>query len=100
MCGFGAECRVTNEIVVPFCLHYCCGYAPARCVYVRVCVHVCASRRGEEEDACITHTDEAANRQRVACPKVKNHACTIACKRKGYRGSPCSTRRSSIGPIP
>lgn len=28
-CGFSAGCRVTNEIVVPFCLQYCprCGVA-------------------------------------------------------------------------
>lgn len=32
MCvGSVQGCRVTNEIVVPFCLHYCRGCAPAGC---------------------------------------------------------------------
>lgn len=34
MCvGSVQGCRVTNEIVVPFCLHYCRGCAPAGCGY-------------------------------------------------------------------
>lgn len=34
MCvGSAQGCRVTNEIVVPFCLHYCRGCAPAGCGY-------------------------------------------------------------------
>jgi len=47
MCvGSTQKCRVTNEIVVPFCLHYCRGCAPAGCVSGR-----------QEEDAGITHAD-------------------------------------------
>jgi len=45
MCvGSTHKCRVTDEIVVPFCLHYCRGCAG------------CASGR-REENASITHAD-------------------------------------------
>lgn len=43
--GSAQGCRVTNEIVVPFCLHYCRGsvHRPDMCVCacVCVCVYLC-----------------------------------------------------------
>lgn len=59
MCvGSTQECRVTNEIVVPFCLHYCRGCAPTGCVY-------------KEMQACPMRTrvlrSPTGRKQRVAC---------------------------------
>lgn len=62
MCvGSTQEYQVTNEIVVPFCLHYCRRCAPAGCVY-------------KEMQACPTRT--LTDRPQTACCvyDVKNHA--------------------------
>lgn len=70
MCvGSAQGCRVTNEIVVPFCLHYCRGCAPVARACTHVCVCVCVYERASgrtpryKEPAsfgswtCVTHTD-------------------------------------------
>lgn len=52
------KCRVTNEIVVPFCLHYCRGYASAECMYkrcrrVRYVTLTGRKQRVRREESCV-----------------------------------------------
>lgn len=84
MCvGSAQECRVTNEIVVPFCLHYCRGCAPG------VCIKRC--RRVRCERVCYVHRPAANNVQR-------EESC-VHDQRELFLVSGLRRERPLIGPI-
>lgn len=110
MCvGSAQGCRVSNEIVVPFCLHYCRGCAPVALASARVCRCACVrtsarwairSTRPVREiaDVCYAHRLQ----QRVACPRwritrARSPRSTKVIPRPGL--SPAPGEQSLIGPI-